>query len=52
MPPDLPRRQQVQVPLEQPPQQLPAPHAQLVFQLSVLQPGRILADASHSSSSP
>jgi hypothetical protein len=42
MPPLLLRGHQVQAALEQPPQQLPAPHVQLVFQLTVLQPRRLL----------
>ena len=42
IPPFLAGSRQVQPVLEQPPQQLPAPHLQLVLQLAVLQPRRIL----------
>src|ERR1035438_6582158 len=42
MPPLLGRSRRVQPVLEQPPLQLPAPRLQLLLQVSVLQPGRLL----------
>src|ERR1035437_2941221 len=42
VPPPLGRSRHVQPVLEQPPQQLPAPHVQLLLQVSVLQPRRLL----------